>query len=87
MATSVLREIVGRLFGLDANNDVVMLGQKIYFGRDGAQAALDLNGGTYTVMYSAGWPTTRPAAPHVIAVGHTSAPTWLTAADVWLEAV
>lgn len=42
---------------------------------------------TITVVYDAGWPGSRPATPHVIAVGHTSAPAWLTAADVWFEAV
>lgn len=38
-------------------------------------------------VYSSGWVETRPTATHVIAVGHTSAPSWLTAADVWLEDV
>jgi hypothetical protein len=42
---------------------------------------------TVTVMYDAGWPAARPYAAHVWAVGHTAAPGWLTAADVWLEAV
>lgn len=42
---------------------------------------------TVTVIYNEGWPTERPASTHVLAVGHTSAPSWLTAADVWLEAV
>jgi hypothetical protein len=83
---SVLREIVGRLFGLDANNDVVILGSKVHFGRDGAQVSFDLSGATFTVMYDSGWPASRPAAPHVHAIGHSSEPPWLTAADVWFEA-
>lgn len=40
-----------------------------------------------TVVYDSGWPASRPSADHVWAVGHTSAPSWLTAADVWLEDV
>lgn len=39
------------------------------------------------VVYDAGWPATRPNAENVLAVGHTVAPTWLTADDAWLEAV
>lgn len=42
---------------------------------------------TVTVVYNAGWPSARPNAVHVFAVGHTSAPSWLTSEDVWLEAV
>lgn len=42
---------------------------------------------TVTVFYDAGWPATRPDAGSVRAVGHTSAPSWLTASDVWEEDV
>lgn len=42
---------------------------------------------TFTVVYDAGWPASRPDADHVLAVGHTSAPGWLTAADIWFEDV
>lgn len=42
---------------------------------------------TYTVIYDAGWPASRPDADHVHAIGHTSAPSWLTADDVWFEDV
>ena len=42
---------------------------------------------TVTVVYDAGWPADRPNASHVLAVGHTTAPSWLTSADTWLEAV
>ena len=42
---------------------------------------------TVTVIYDAGWPADRPLAAHVLAVGHTSAPAWLTSADVWFEDV
>jgi hypothetical protein len=42
---------------------------------------------TVTVIYDAGWPAERPGGSHVLAVGHTSAPSWLTAADVWFEDV
>lgn len=42
---------------------------------------------TVTVVYDAGWPASRPAATHVLAVGHTSAPSWLTDEDIWFEAV
>lgn len=41
---------------------------------------------TVTVVYSGGWGD-RPVATHVFAVGHSSAPSWLTSADVWLQAV
>ena len=59
---------------------------------EASTASLVLVGGTarpdtVTVVYSSGWPTARPYADHVIAVGHTSEPAWLTSADVWLEAV
>jgi hypothetical protein len=42
---------------------------------------------TKTVIYSSGWPASRPIAVHVSAVGHTSAPPWLTAEDVWFQEV
>lgn len=42
---------------------------------------------TVTVVYDAGWPASRPSATHVLAVGHTSAPSWLTSEDIWFEAV
>jgi len=42
---------------------------------------------TIHVFYDAGWPASRPSTTHVVAVGHTSAPVWLTADDIWLEAV
>ena len=42
---------------------------------------------TFTVVYDAGWPASRPDADHVHAIGHTSAPSWLTADDVWFEDV
>lgn len=42
---------------------------------------------TFTVIYDAGWPASRPDADHVHAIGHTSAPSWLTADDVWFEDV
>jgi hypothetical protein len=46
-----------------------------------------LTANTVSVFYNAGWPVSRPAAPTVLAFGHTSAPSWLTASDVWFEAV
>lgn len=52
-----------------------------------ASTELRLTVDTVTVVYNAGWPASRPAAPHVIAVGHTSAPAWLTSVDIWFEAV
>jgi hypothetical protein len=42
---------------------------------------------TVTTIYSGSWVGSRPVAVHVLAVGHTTAPSWLTAADVWLQAV
>lgn len=36
-------------------------------------------------VYSSGWPGSRPSTDHVIAAGHTEAPSWLTSADIWLE--
>ena len=39
------------------------------------------------VVYSAGWPVSRPTADNVIAVGHTGPPSWLDATDIWLEDV
>lgn len=35
-------------------------------------------------VYSSGWPGSRPSTDHVIAAGHTEAPSWLTSADIWL---
>lgn len=38
------------------------------------------------VNYYTAWPGTRPDSNIVLAVGGVSAPSWLTASDVWLEA-
>lgn len=40
-----------------------------------------------TVVYSSGWPVSRPWAQHVQAVGGTTAPVWLTSVDTWLREV
>lgn len=42
---------------------------------------------TVTVIFDTAWPSTRPNAVHVLAVGGSTAPTWLTVEDVWMEAV
>ena len=38
------------------------------------------------VVYDAGWPTSRPNASTVFAVGGDAEPVWLTSNDVWIEA-
>ena len=35
------------------------------------------------VFYDAGWPSSRPAADHVDAIGGTAKPEWLTGVDAW----
>ena len=52
-----------------------------------ADSAVQPEGATVTVIYDAGWPAERPVAATVLAVGHTTAPAWLTADDVWFEEV
>lgn len=50
-------------------------------------AVIQPEGATVSVIYDAGWPAERPVAATVLAVGHTTAPAWLTGDDVWFEAV
>ena len=53
----------------------------------GDEVRITVLANTVTVVYDAGWPVARPTASHVIAVGHTTAPSWLTSDDAWLQDV
>jgi hypothetical protein len=50
-----------------------------------AASEVVLTANTVSVFYDAGWPVSRPSAPHVLAVGGDAEPSWLTDDDLWVE--